>query len=114
MCGEELSRTNTSKVCLYIHNIHTLHTYSEHSEMAHKRVSFQTSCDPTVEDEAMRTFLVFESGESGDLNFNEFQGAVEQIGISIGDQKVIQYLGEIKNLTSTTRSNKPRSNTFCI
>ena len=59
--------------------------------MVHKRVSFQTSCDPTVEVEAMKTFLVFESGESGDLNFNEFQGAVEEIGLNMGDQRVILF-----------------------
>ena len=46
-----------------------------------KRVSFQTSVDPTVEEEAMKTFLVFESGDSGDLSYNEFQQAGQNMGM---------------------------------
>ena len=57
--------------------------------MAKKRVSFQTSVEPTVEEEAMKTFLVFESGESGDLSFNEFQQAVHEIGMDMEDRKVL-------------------------
>merc|ERR1711874_829440 len=66
-------------------------------EMTHKRVSFQTSCDPTVEQEAMKTFLVFESGESGDLNFNEFQGAVQDLGLDLGAENVRALFRQVDN-----------------
>ena len=55
-----------------------------------KKVSFKTSVDPTVEAEAMKTFLVFESGESGDLSFNEFQQAVVEMGFD-KDTKEVNY-----------------------
>ena len=42
-----------------------------------------------MEEEAMKTFLVFESGESGDLSFNEFQQAVHEIGMDMEDRKVL-------------------------
>ena len=55
-----------------------------------KRVSFQTSVDPTVEEEAMKTFLVFESGDSGDLSFNEFQQAVQNMGMDTDAKQVVE------------------------
>ena len=55
-----------------------------------KRVSFQTSVDPTVEEEAMKTFLVFESGDSGDLSFNEFQQAVQNMGMHTDAKQVVK------------------------
>ena len=33
----------------------------------------QTSVDPSVEESALKTFVVFEKGDSGDLTFNQFQ-----------------------------------------
>ena len=57
-----------------------------------KRVSFQTSVDPTVEEEAMKTFLVFESGDSGDLSFNEFQQAVQNMGMDTDAKQVLVKL----------------------
>ena len=34
---------------------------------------YQTSVDPSVEESALKTFVVFEKGDSGDLGFNQFQ-----------------------------------------
>ena len=65
------------------------HTYQYRLDMGDKkRVSFQTSVDPTVEEEAMKTFLVFESGDSGDLSYNEFQQAVHDMGMGKDDKQV--------------------------
>ena len=55
-----------------------------------KRVSFQTSVDPTVEEEAMKTFLVFESGDSGDLSYNEFQQAIQNMGMHTDAKQVLE------------------------
>eukprot|EP00092_Neocalanus_flemingeri_P015728 GFUD01017026.1.p1 GENE.GFUD01017026.1~~GFUD01017026.1.p1 ORF type:complete len:166 (-),score=59.46 GFUD01017026.1:227-724(-) len=53
-----------------------------------RKVCFQTSTDSSVEEEAMKTFLVFESGDSGDLSFNEFQQAVDEMGMDLEAKKV--------------------------
>ena len=36
----------------------------------------QTSVDPSVEESALKTFVVFEKGDSGDLTFNQFQQVI--------------------------------------
>jgi len=33
----------------------------------------QTSVDPSVEEKALKTFVVFERGDSGDLTYNQFK-----------------------------------------
>ena len=73
---------------LYKHQLYIVDIMSERKNR--KKVSFQTSVDPTVEAEAMKTFLVFESGESGDLSFNEFQQAVVEMGFD-KDTKEVNY-----------------------
>ena len=53
-----------------------------------RKVCFQTSMD-SVEEEAMKTFLVFESGDSGDLTFNQFQQAVQEMGMDMQAKQVV-------------------------
>jgi hypothetical protein len=52
-----------------------------------KKVCFQTGGEPNVEEETMKTFLVFESGNSGELTFNEFQQAVGSLGMAMDSKQ---------------------------
>ena len=58
------------------------------SKRGPRRVCFQTSTDESVEQEAMRTFLIFESGDSGNLSFHEFREAVQRLGLNMQDKQV--------------------------
>lgn len=49
------------------------------SNMSRRKVRFQTSVNEPEQSEAMRMFLLFESGNSGHLTLNQFKQAVYEM-----------------------------------
>ena len=56
-----------------------LFDHSSESNMSRRKVRFQTSVNESEQSEAMRMFLLFESGNSGHLTLNQFKQAVYEM-----------------------------------